>query len=95
MSFKGLRSWPPAWIWCYGGENIHPRGEVGVLREIVQSRIQPDDRWFLYINHEGATYIGFLLIDDPAFFTHIVKLLQDYLHHPIAEVGSLDLSYTL
>jgi hypothetical protein len=40
MSYKGLRSWPPAWLWMHGEENHHPRGEIGLLREVVLSKIK-------------------------------------------------------
>ena len=94
VSYHGLRSWPPVWTYVYGAENKRPRGEIGFLREIVPSSIQPADRCFLYVDHEGSTYIGCLLIDDPAFCSQVVKLLQGYINRPIAEIGSLDLSHT-
>ena len=94
MTYKGLRSWPPAWIWTYGREKNYVRGEVGILREVVVSNINPADRCFLHIDHEGSSYIGCLLIDDHAFCIQIVKLLQDSCNRSIAEVGSLDLPFT-
>ena len=95
MTYRGLRSWPPAWLWTYGGKNNHVRGEVGILRKVVLSKINPADRCFLHIDHEGSSYIGCLLIADNAFCIQIVKLLQDSCNRSIAEVGSLDLSHTL
>jgi hypothetical protein len=41
MTYKGFRGWPPAWIWTCGGENNHVRGEVGILRQVVLSNINP------------------------------------------------------
>ena len=95
MTYKGLRSWPPAWIWIYGGEKNHVRGEVGTLRQVVLSRINPADRCFLHIDHEESWYMGCVLIDDHAFCTQIVNLLQDCCNRSIAEIGSLDLSHML
>ena len=28
MTYKGLRSWPPAWIWIYGGKKIAYEGKL-------------------------------------------------------------------
>jgi hypothetical protein len=50
---------------------------------------------FLYIEHEASTYLGCLLIDDEVFCSQIANLLKCHYNHPIAEIGSLDLSYTL
>jgi hypothetical protein len=95
MRYKGLPSWPPAWTWIDGLEKKLLRGEIGILREVTLSNINPADRCYLYINHEGSTYLGCLLIDDHAFCSQVVELLQGCCNRPIAEIGSLDLSYTL
>jgi hypothetical protein len=95
MSRYRVRNWPPVWTWVDGQENKFPRGEVGVLKWVGLSGIQPPDRCYLYIEHEGSTYLGCLLFDDPAFCCYVAKLLDSYRNHPIAEVGNLDLSHTL
>lgn len=95
MSYQGLRNWPPEWAWVGGQPNKHPRGEVGVLRSVVLSPAQPPARCFLYIEHEGSSYIGCLLFDDPNFCRQVATLLQDYCNRPIAEIGGIDVSHTL
>jgi hypothetical protein len=35
-----------------------PRGEVGILKGVVLSNINPTDRCFLYINYQQSTYTG-------------------------------------
>jgi hypothetical protein len=95
MSYHGIPSWPPVWTWIGGSENRRPQGEVGILEELVLSNIRPLDRCFLYIEHEASTYLGCLLIDDEAFCSEVANLLRCYYNHLIAEIGSLDLSYTL
>jgi hypothetical protein len=55
MSYHGVSSWPPVWTWTGGLANKDPEGEIG---------IQPTDRCYLYIEHEGASYVGCLLFDD-------------------------------
>jgi hypothetical protein len=39
--------------------------------------------------------MGCLLLDDPAFCRYVTKLLDSSRNRPIADVGSLDVSYTL
>ena len=95
MSYKGIRSWPPIWLWTGGGKNKKPRGEVGTLLEVLQSNITSTNRCFLSIANDGSTYIGCLLIDDYAFCQYVTQVLQSCRNRSIAEIGSLDLSYLL
>jgi hypothetical protein len=75
--------------------NKHPKGELGILRTTLLSKIQPANRCFLLISYEGSSYIGCLMFDDYVFCDQITKLLQRYCNRPIAEIGSIDLAYTL
>jgi hypothetical protein len=96
MSRYGVPNCPPVWTWIDGGENKNPNGEVGILKAVSLSSIQPAaDRCFLLISHQGSEYLGCLLFDDPVICKEIVKLLQECCKRPIAEIGSLDLSHTL
>jgi hypothetical protein len=99
MSRHGVPNWPPVWTWVNGEvdgpENRFPRGEVGILKWIGLSAMQPPDRCYLYIDHEQSSYLGCLLFDDPAFCRHVAKLLESYCNRPIAEIGSIDLAHTL
>src|SRR5262249_17757095 len=63
----------------------HPRGEIGILRRVVPSKISPAEKCFLYIEHEGSEYMGCLLFDDRVFCSQIAELLQGCCNHPIAE----------
>ena len=94
MSFRGLRNWPPVWARAVGRENEFPTGEVGVLRTVELSKVQPANRLFLEMDHEGLSYIACLIFDDSIFCIQIAKLLQDHCNRPIAEIGNLDLSFT-
>jgi hypothetical protein len=95
MEYHGVRNWPPAWTWVDGAEDKSPRGEVGILIWASLSGLQPPDRCYLLMNHEASSYMGCLLFDDPAFCRYLVKLLNRYCHHPIAEIGRIDLAHTL
>jgi hypothetical protein len=95
MSRYGVCNWPPVWIWVNGPENKFPTGEVGILKWVGLTGIQPPDRCYLYIEHEGSTYLGCLLFDESIFCRQVAKLLESYSDRPIAEIGSIDLAYTL
>jgi hypothetical protein len=100
MSRHGVPNWPPVWTWVNGPEvdgpeNKFPRGEIGILKWVGLSALQPPNRCYLYIDHEQSSYLGCLLFDDSAFCRHLAKLLESYCNRPIAEIGSLDLSHTL
>jgi hypothetical protein len=95
MSYHGVPSWPPVWTWTDGREKKRQQGEIGILKAVTISNVQPADRCFLYIEHEGSSYIGCLLFDDTSFCGQVAKLLKGYYNRSIAEIGSLDLSSTL
>ena len=93
--YHGVLSWPPVWTWTDGVEHHRPKGEIGILRKVEPLDILPVDRCFLYIEHEGSSYIGCLMVDDQAFYNHVVTLLKNHCNQPISEIGSLDISHTL
>jgi hypothetical protein len=49
MSYKGIRHWPPAWLWRCGHESTFPEGEVGILKEVLSSTAPPSNSCFLII----------------------------------------------
>ena len=95
LNHRGIASWPPAWTWTNGLEIRPAKGEIGILREVSLSKVLPADRCFLFIDYEGSSYMGCLLIDDTVFCGKIAKLLHEHCNRSIAEIGNLDLSYTL
>lgn len=95
MSRNGASNWPPTWTWMRGRKDKYPKGEVGILKAVLPSRIKPEDRFFLLISYQGSEYLGCLLFDNRTFCKHIKGVLQFCCNRPIAEIGSIDLSYTL
>lgn len=95
MTYRHLPNWPPAWMWIDGGENKHPRGELGTLRDIQMSAVLPQNRCFLTMEYDGATYMGCLLCDDATFCAQLVELLQTHYGRSIQDIGDLDVSHTL
>jgi len=95
MAYHGVRNWPPIWTWASGLENNRPKGEIGILTKVELSNILPADRCFLYVEHEGSSYIGCLLCGNHAFCSQLVKVLEANRNKTIADIGSLDLTFTL
>jgi hypothetical protein len=47
------------------------------------------------MEHEREVFRSTLSFDDIAFYWLITNVLKNHISRPIAEIGSLDLSYTL
>jgi hypothetical protein len=95
ISYREVPSWPPTWLWRGGNKLPRPYGEVGILKEIMLSTIQPCSMCFLIMEHEGAEYMGTLKFDDPSFCRAIHDVLVRYYSRPIREIGDIDLSDSL
>jgi|ERR687896_572061 hypothetical protein len=93
ISYKGIPSWPPVWAWRGGNRYSQPAGEVGVLKEVKLSAIEPCESCFLIIEHEGQEYVGALLFEDPLFCRAIYRLLIEHCGTPIQHVAEIDISY--
>jgi hypothetical protein len=94
MTYRGAGNWPPAWTWISGKKNsLRPSGEVGTLVDVAPSKIDPDGKCFLTIEHEGTSYVGCLLFDDGPFCQQISKLMQRHLRYPLEYIGGIDLRY--
>src|SRR5437867_11488613 len=92
MSYKHLPNWSPAWYWLGGENNKHPKGEIGMLKDMQQSNVPPVDRCFLTIDYKGDQYMGCLLFDDISFCRLVFKLLQAHCGESVRDIGELDLS---
>jgi hypothetical protein len=55
MSYRGIPSWPPEWVWVLGKDKLCPQGEVGVLEEVRPSQFLGPSRLFLVIEYFGST----------------------------------------
>src|SRR5262245_31373850 len=95
MRYRGNRSWPPSWLWRAGNDTTNPQGEVGILRDVIPSTIEPYDRCFLVMEYRGAEYIGALLLSDTAFCRQIFGVLFQNRGKTMQEIGNINLRYTL
>jgi hypothetical protein len=83
------------WLWIGGEENLRPYGEVGYLKQVSQADSPKSKRTFMIINYFGGTYMGCLIVQDPAFSRQIQALLRAHLGKNIAAIGRLDVTHLL
>ena len=95
MTYGRLRSWPPPWHWIGGDEDKHPKGEIGILKGAILTRIIPATACYLIIDYEKTGYMGSLLIDDSSFCHQVHDLLQGHIGYDIHYISGLDLNHTL
>jgi len=88
-------SWPPVWWARADREKKQVRGEIGILKAVQPYDIEPADRLYLLIEHEGAEYLGILLVDDYALCQQVFNLIAKHCGQTIGEIGDIDLSHTL
>ena len=90
LTYRSVRSWPPAWLYCGGFDNTHPQGEVGILKTVFLS-VKPSSHCFLIMEHAGAEYMGELLISDAAFCSEIYEVLLRHCGETIQDIGDIEL----
>jgi hypothetical protein len=95
LSYKSARSWPPIWIWKRGDKYARVRGEVGVLKDVQLSSIEPCRFFLLVMEHGGQEYEGILLFEDAIICRQVYKVLVQHLGEPIQQIGDIDLSDTV
>src|SRR5262247_500011 len=98
MSYRGICNWPPTWALTGGGTDRAKdtlRGEIGILNQVLLSRIEPYTRCYLLMEFQGNAYMGTLLFDNAAFCRQIYDLLKNHCSESIKQIGDLDLSQTL
>ena len=93
MSFGGVPTWPPEWIWASGLRNvfIYPNGEMGILENVRRSIVSPDKCLFITMIHHGSIYLGRLNFDDEEFCGQIFELLKANCGRSLTEIGSMDI----
>ena len=95
LSHRGIRSWPPVWHCLGDGKDRHPKGEVGILKEVKVPATSPLNRCFLVIEYLGTPYMGCLLSEDASFSIFLARFLSDHYNQSIESIGGLDVSHVL
>jgi hypothetical protein len=84
LSYRKIRSWPPAWVWIGGDRNTHPKGEVGSLKQVRFVDGPFVSRCFLWMEYEESMYLGCLRLSDRSFCEQLSKLLEKILVAPLS-----------
>src|SRR5262245_55631408 len=90
MCYRGVSNWPTAWVGRDAKQFRQLGGEIGILRNVIQSKIKPPNRLYLTIEHDGEEYLGVLLFDDPFACQRTYKLLLHHRGKLIHEIGEID-----
>ena len=86
---SGRRSWPPLWITTHHNRDDKPIGEIGSLEDAMMSELI-DNKVFMFMQHDGLRYMGFMCFDDARFCSNIYILLKSKIGLSIKEIGDLD-----
>ena len=89
MCYRGVSNWPPAWVGRDAQQSQQPGGEIGILKNVIQSKMKPLNRLYLTIEHEGEEYFGALLFDDQFACQRTYKLLLRHRGELIRKVGEI------
>jgi len=91
MCYRGVSNWPPTWVGTDAQQSQQLGGEIGILKNVIQSKMKPLNRLYLTIEHEGEEYLGALLFDDQFACRRTYKLLLRHRGEPIHKIGEIDL----
>jgi hypothetical protein len=91
LTYQNRRSWPPAWLYCGGFDNTYPRGEVGILKNVFPSSINPFTHCLLIMEHAGADYMGTLFVSEEAFCLEMYAVLLRHRGKTLQKIGDVDL----
>jgi hypothetical protein len=90
MSYRGVSNWPPAWVGRNTNQLEQPRGEIGILKNVILSKLEPINKFYLMIEHEGEEYLGALLFDDRFACHRAYRLLLNHRGKPVQKIGATD-----
>ena len=90
MFYRGVSNWPPAWVGRDAKQSQQLAGEIGILKNVIQSKMKPLNRLYLTIEHDDEEYLGALLFDNPFACQRTYKLLLHHRGKLIHEIGEID-----
>src|SRR5262249_8319487 len=95
MTYGGVRSWLPHWLCKAGYHSTHPIGEVGILRDVIPSNIEPHPTCFFLMENQGAGDFGAFFFSDGGTLRKVYDVLIQHRGKTMQEIGSIDLAPTL
>ena len=93
MSYGSVPNWPPAWVWTGGKQNKLHQGEIGILKNVMLAAVEPINKCYLIIEHDGESYIGCLSFADSSFCHRVYRLLERHCGASLKHIGGIDVHY--
>ena len=90
MCYRGVSNWPPVWVGRDAKQSQQLIGEIGILKNVIQSKMNPPNRLYLTIEHEGEEYLGALFFDGKFACQRTYKLLLRHRGELIHKIGEMD-----
>jgi hypothetical protein len=90
LTEQGICNWPPTWLRTSGNESTIAAGEVGILRD-VKTHDAMSSKCFLFMEHNGASFVGRISVESTALCQKLVELLKQHRGEPLRQIGELDL----
>lgn len=91
LSYKSARSRPPIWIRKRGDRYTRITGEVGILKDVQLSHIEPCRFFLLAMEHDGQELRGHSSVEDTIICRKVHGVLVQHLGEPIQQIGDIDL----
>jgi hypothetical protein len=88
LTDEGIRTWPPNWVRTSGKQITATDGEIGILKD-VKTYDSISSRCFLFIEHNGATFIGRISCESATVCQALVNLLKRHIGEPLGSIGDL------
>jgi hypothetical protein len=93
LTDQGIRTWPPNWVRTSGKQITATDGEIGILKD-VKTYDSISSRCFVFIEHNGATFIGRISCDSATVCQALVNLLKRHIGEPLRSIGDLPIEVT-
>ena len=92
LDSQGVRTWPPIWLRT-SGKITMAVGEVGILQD-VRAHDEISSNCFLFIEYNGATFVGRVSCDSSELCRNLVELLKSHRGESLESIGGLGLNLT-
>ncbi len=90
LKWKGLPIWPPEW-----SMSDRQAVEEGVLQAVQLRHVLSTRLISIEVNHLGDCRKGIIIMENPAGLELVFDKLRENLGMPLAEIGNLDIDFTL
>jgi hypothetical protein len=87
--------WPPTWTRIDGTGSTDLTGEIGTLRSVSLSRVEPITTCYILVDFQGSAYMGKLLVQDATVCRRMLEFLQQHCGYSIQQIGNLDMPDTI